>query len=202
MNAVAKHISKTSVIVVGSPDILEKLRQFGTVYEYTSDLELKKEESKKVSLTAEQLMENHKKALGGIDKISTITSVIASAKAAFDMGGQQMSGTMTRKQKAPGKEISTVDMQMFKQTMITDGTSAWIVMNGQSKEITDDKKQGRILDAHIMKTARLLELGYKIELKGQEGNSIIAESVTGLRTSAPHVNRFASFAELIIAYGV
>ena len=46
MNAVAKHISKTSVIVVGSPDILEKLRQFGTVYEYTSDLELKKEESK------------------------------------------------------------------------------------------------------------------------------------------------------------
>ncbi len=176
MNAVAKHISKTSVIVVGSPDILEKLRQFGTVYEYTSDLELKKEESKKVSLTAEQLMENHKKALGGIDKISSITSVIASAKAAFDMGGQQMSGTMTRKQKAPGKDISTVDMQMFKQTMITDGNSAWIVMNGQSKEITDDKKQGRILDAHIMKTARLLELGYKIELKGQEGNSIIAES--------------------------
>jgi len=69
---------------------------------------------------------------------------------------------------------------MFKQTMITDGTSAWVVMNGQSQEIKDDKKQDRILDAHIMKSARLLELGYKIEIKGQEGNSIIAESTDPL----------------------
>lgn len=176
-NAMSKHVSKLSIVVVGSPDVLESLKQFGPVYEYTSDFEVKKSEMKKVEMTPQELMEKHRKALGGMENISKISTLITSGTASFDMNGQQMQGSILRKQKAPGKEVTIMDFKMFKQTMMTDGNQAWRMMGPQVQEVTEaDEKQGMLDNAHIAESARMLELGKTLTIKGQEGNAIIVEA--------------------------
>jgi hypothetical protein len=176
-SAMSKHLSKLSIVVVGSPDVLETLKQFGPVYEYTTDFEVKKSELKKVDMTPQELMEKHRKALGGMENISKISTLITTGAASFDMNGQQMQGTLLRKQKAPGKEVTIMDFKMFKQTMMTDGNQAWRMMGPQVQEVTEaDEKQGMLNNAHIVESARMLELGKTLTIKGQEGNAILVES--------------------------
>ena len=92
------------------------------------------------------------------------------------MNGQQMQGTLLRKQKAPGKQVKIMDFKMFKQTMMTDGNQAWRMMGPQVQEVTEaDEKQGMLNDAHIVESARMLELGKTLTIKGQEGNAILVE---------------------------
>ena len=86
---------------------------------------------KKVEMTPQELMEKHRKALGGMENISKISTLITSGTASFDMNGQQMQGSILRKQKAPGKEVTIMDFKMFKQTMMTDGNQAWRMMGPQ-----------------------------------------------------------------------
>ena len=175
-SAMSKHSSKLSIVVVGSPDVLETLKQFGPVYEYTTDFEVKKSEVKKVDMTPQELMEKHRKALGGMENISKISTLITTGTASFDMNGQQMQGTLLRKQKAPGKQVKIMDFKMFKQTMMTDGNQAWRMMGPQVQEVTEaDEKQGMLNDAHIVESARMLELGKTLTIKGQEGNAILVE---------------------------
>lgn len=177
-NAMSKHLSKLSIVVVGSPDVLETLKQFGPIYEYTTDFEPKKSELKKVNLTPQELMEKHRNALGGMNNISKISTLITKGTASFDMNGQQMQGNFERKQKAPGKDISVLDFKVFTQKQITDGNRAWMSMGGQTKEITEPaQKNNMIENAHIMESTRLLELGSKMNIKGQEGNLIIVEVI-------------------------
>lgn len=176
-SAVSKHLAKQSIVVVGNPDVLETLRQFGPVYEFTTELEPKKAESKKVDLTPEQLMEKHRAALGGMDNIAKISTLITTGTASFDMNGQELRGNITMKQKAPGKQVIVMDFKMFKQSTMTDGNQAWRMMGPQTEEVTDNaEKQEMIDDAHIAQSARLIELGYTLTIKGQEGSSIVVES--------------------------
>ena len=176
-SAMSKHLSKLSIVVVGSPDVLETLKQFGPVYEYTTDFEVKKAEIKKVGMTPQELMDKHRNALGGMENISKISTLITSGTASFDMNGQQMQGSLLRKQKAPGKEVTVMDFKMFKQTMMTDGNQAWRMMGPQVQEVTEaDEKQGMLDNAHIAESARMLELGKTLTIKGQEGNAIIVEA--------------------------
>ena len=177
-NAMSKHLSKLSIVVVGSPDVLETLKQFGPVYEYTTDFEPKKTEMKKVNLTPEELMKNHRNAMGGLDNISKISTLITSGTASFDMQGQQMQGTMLRKQKAPGKDASVMDLKVFAQKQVTDGNRSWMSIGGQTREVTDPaQKNSMIQNAHILQSTRLLELGNTLKIKGQEGDFIIADLV-------------------------
>jgi len=145
-SAVTKHLAKQSIVVVGSPDVLETLRQFGPVYEFTTELEAKKAESKKVDLTPEQLMEKHRAALGGMENISKISSLITTGTASFDMNGQELRGNITMKQKAPGKQVMVMDFKMFKQTTMTDGNQAWRMMGPQSEEVTDNAEKQEMID--------------------------------------------------------
>ena len=177
-SAMSKHASKLSIVVVGSPDVLETLKQFGPVYEYTTDFEVKKSEVKKVDMTPQELMEKHRKALGGMESISKISTLTTKGSASFDMNGQKMEGSFERKQKAPGKDISILDFKVFTQKQITDGNRAWISMGGQSKEITEPaQKNNMIENAHILESTRLLELGSKLNIKGQDGDLIIVEVI-------------------------
>jgi zinc protease len=177
-SAMSKHASKLSIVVVGSPDVLETLKQFGPVYEYTTDFEVKKSEVKKVNMTPQELMEKHRKALGGMDNISKISTLTTKGSASFDMNGQKMQGNFERKQKAPGKDLSILDFKIFTQKQITDGNRAWISMGGQTKEITEPaQKNNMIENAHILESTRLLELGSKLNIKGQEGDLIIVEVI-------------------------
>ena len=177
-SAMSKHSSKLSIVVVGSPDVLETLKQFGPVYEYTTDFEVKKSEVKKVDMTPQELMEKHRKALGGMESISKISTLTTKGSASFDMNGQKMEGSFERKQKAPGKDVSILDFKVFTQKQITDGNRAWISMGGQSKEITEPaQKNNMIENAHILESTRLLELGSKLNIKGQDGDLIIVEVI-------------------------
>jgi predicted Zn-dependent peptidase len=177
-SAMSKHASKLSIVVVGSPDVLETLKQFGPVYEYTTDFEVKKSEVKKVEMTPQELMEKHRKALGGMESISKISTLTTKGSASFDMNGQMMQGSFERKQKAPGKDLSILDFKIFTQKQITDGNRAWISMGGQTKEITEPaQKNNMIENAHILESTRLLELGSKLNIKGQEGELIIVEVI-------------------------
>lgn len=177
MKAAKTYLSAPSVVVVGSPDVLEKLRSFGPVYEYTLDLEPKKDDLEKISLTVDQLMDNHRRALGGAEKIKAVQTLLTKASAKFEMNGQTLEGSMERRQKAPGFDAMTMDLKMFKSQTWSDGQKMWMSNNGSpAAEAPEAEVKKRMAAAHILYTASLPELGYKLEVKGKQGSSVIVKA--------------------------
>lgn len=157
LDAASKYVkpSQTSIVVVGNPDVLPVLRKLGTVYEY--DLDLKPFKAvEKVAMSIDDLLTKHIKALGGKEKIAGVQTLVSTAKASFEAGPQQFTGTLMRKQKQVGKSCMNVDFGVFKQQMWTDGSKAWMSMMGQpAKEVTGEEAKEQFDDAILFPTVKI-----------------------------------------------
>ncbi|HRE59304.1 MAG TPA: insulinase family protein [Candidatus Kapabacteria bacterium] len=184
-NAAKKYLlpEQTSLVIVGSKEVLPKLQRFGKVYEYDLDLqsaEAAKSKISAVSMTADEILAQHKKALGG-DKLASVTSIVAKGTANISMGGgtsmQSMQGSFTEKKKAPNKRYSLLDLGRMKQEMWMDGTKGWVANPGQGpQEMPADKFAEESADAALFKTAMLKELGYTLKVIGKKDGNIIVEA--------------------------
>lgn len=175
---------QTSIVVVGSKEVLPKLQRFGKVYEYDLDLqsaEAAKNKISAVSMTADEILAKHKQAVGG-DKLSTVTSIVIKGTANISMGGgtsmQSMQGSFTEKKKSPNKRYSLLDLGRMKQEMWMDGNKGWIANPGQGPEEMDaDKFVEESADAALFKTAMLKEMGYTLKVIGKKEGDIIVEAL-------------------------
>jgi predicted Zn-dependent peptidase len=167
---------QTSIIVVGSPDVLPNLKKLGTVYEYTLDLEpVTKTVDDKVDITVQDLFQKHIQALGGKANVAAVKTLITKAKSSLEQGPNLAEGTIVKKQKAPNSDNTFADLQVFKQQSWTNGTKAWRAQNGapaQESPAAEAAKQK--LQATILLSAKLLDLGYKAEITAKkDGNYVV-----------------------------
>jgi len=149
---------KAFIVVVGSPEVKEKLTQFGKIYDYNINLEpLSGDKAKieKISLSADDLLKKYQKALGGLDKINSVRTIIDTAIAIMISKGIETKGRIVQYQKAPNLKYFVMEFDSFKQEVWVDGQNAWVRLNEIQKiDFPDAEKY--IYDATLFKDTKLL----------------------------------------------
>jgi len=181
-NIASQYLNPTKgyIIVVGSPEVKEKLSSFGKLYDYDLDLNpLSGEKAKmeRVSLNPIELIEKYIKALGGSEAISQIHTVIDTAQAEMIYGSGPMKGLLIQYQKVPDKKYTVFDMGVFRQEVWVDAQEVWLKLNKLEKLATKDAEKF-IKDALILKDTKLLEMGFTCEVLGKQGNFILMKAVS------------------------
>ncbi|MFH1051127.1 MAG: insulinase family protein [bacterium] len=172
--------SKGYLIIVGSPEVKEKLSQFGKLYDFDLDLNpLSGEKAKMepISMTSNELIEKYINSIGGRDSLNNIQTVIDSAQVEMISGSNVMKGTLIQYQKSPGKKYMDFDMNVFRQQVWVDGKDVWVKLNQVEKMETDESEKF-IYDAQIFKDTRLVDMGYNCSILGKQGNTILMKAVS------------------------
>lgn len=166
------------IVVVGDPSNKEKLAKFGKIYEYNTDYEPvtgAKAKAEKVDLTPKQLMEKYHNAIGGTGKINEINSIEVTGKLEFDMQGQTIPGSVTEKYQKPNKKFSEFDLGIMKTHTYYNGKEGWMAVGPEMQQATGTDLDRVKAQSEFMRDARLLEIGYKMEIIGKQKNYIVAK---------------------------
>jgi predicted Zn-dependent peptidase len=171
------HPENCIILVVGSRDVVENLKQFDTdgkieFYDYNGDV--KSGEKKKIpeGLTAEQVVEDYvlaytqsssmKEALKKLKKVKDITMVSTT-----EMQGMQLE--ITIKRKAPNMMLSEMNMSgMTVQKSVFDGTSGGSSGMQGNKAFEGDEIEEQKYSSTMHIETKYAELGYKVTLKSIE----------------------------------
>jgi hypothetical protein len=169
------------IVVVGAPEIREKLEKFGKIFDYDMDLNpLTGDNAKmeKVSMDAEDLLEKFNKATGGEKAIKGVTSLIDTCKATITLSGKSYPGTIIQIQKAPNMKYNLMDFGFMKQESWVDGKEVWANYIGAPEKLKGEDADKYLFDATIMNNNRLLELGYKCTVLGKQGSEILMKAIS------------------------
>ncbi|HPU23564.1 MAG TPA: pitrilysin family protein [Candidatus Kapabacteria bacterium] len=167
---------KSRIIAVGDPSIRPMLEKFGTVFDYNIDLEPlsgPKAKLDEVSLSPKDLIERHRRALGG-DAINNVQSIKKIAKSRINLGGQLINGEITQFIKSPNKMYMKLDMQIMQQEIWIDGNEGYVNAFGETSKLEGMMLEQLIFEATPFATCKLLDMGYKVEIKGKKNGEIIA----------------------------
>ncbi len=179
----AKYMNPQSayIVVVGKPEVLTSLEKFGKVYEFNMDYEPMTGENakmEKVDLSAEQLLAKYVKAIGGLEKINSITTLTKSSTVEFGMQGQNFPGTIVEKTKVGNKQYSSLNVQNVLSTEVwADGVNVWMKAQGSIAQAEGDDKDKILKDAVLFADSKLLENGNKCEVLGKQQNNILLKVV-------------------------
>ncbi|GAB1429476.1 hypothetical protein MASR2M18_03080 [Ignavibacteria bacterium] len=181
LDVAAKYVKpeQTSVVVVGNPDVIPALKKLGTVYEFDLDLKPVKA-AEKTSMNIGELLSKHIEALGGKEKIGAVKTMTYKGKASIEMGANQMTGTVIRKNKEGGKATFTLDLGMMKQQVWISGQKVWASMMGQpAKELTGEEAEDYMDEAYIFPSAHLTDNPHikQMNLLGLKDGMYILETV-------------------------
>ncbi len=126
----------------------------------------------KPELTADQIVQKHIEALGGLDKLKAINTLSASGKAT--MAGGQMEAPMVMQMKRPSSMRMEMTIQGKKIVQAFDGTTAWMInpMLGsdtpQKASADDTQEMKDSADIDFSSLANYKEKGNTVELVGME----------------------------------
>ncbi len=170
------------IIVVGSPEVKEKLEQFGPIKEFTMNLEPSEAEAfMPSSASADEIIDAYVGALGGRQSLDNVKTVTYEAQAEFVFQGQLMKGTFSRKLKAPNKETNQLDLPMLKQQQWIDGNTAWVSMSGgPASQANSEEVQQFLLDARLFPLVAWKNDKYKLSVKGKKNGMIVVDAVSPL----------------------
>ncbi len=166
------------IIVVGDPEVKEKLAKFGKIYEY--DLDLKPVKTETVSIKPEELVANYVKALGGQDKLDAVKSVKMVGKTTQQGPQGPITIKLEQVTTKDKKQYLLQDAGMFgKMTiMMTDGQKAWEpsrTVRGKMDEVPAEKAKEMIDGVEIFDAVNLAKNIANLTVKGKQGNQIVVE---------------------------
>lgn len=162
------------VVVVGSPDVRSKLESFGTIREYTLDLEpLKESAYENAGMSVDELVAKHRAAIGNVDAVRTIKTT---GKGKMVFQGKEYPGAMTRLRMAPDKEYVELDFGVMKQQQWVNAPNAWTaLMGGTAGEVPADERPLLFHEAKMFPLLSAVSDGYKVEIKGKRDGLIELE---------------------------
>lgn len=168
------------IVVVGNPEIRSTLERFGPVYEFTLDLEpVVAEDYQPVEMSVDEIVRGFQQALGGEAAVNSVQSVVMNGKAVMSMQGRDMAGTAVRKWQKPNKDYASIDLTVMQQMQCTNGTQAWVSLNGGPAGEADAMETKRMkLEARIFPALSWQADGYKTLVKGKKGDFIVVEATT------------------------
>lgn len=162
------------LVVVGPPDVREKLEQFGPIFEYTLDIQPASSEAfTELDMSLDELLDAHVAALGGPEAVASVKAIRMKGSALMSMGGREMAGDYERVIEESGKEYQNIDLGMMKQTHWFDGAAAWISLNGGDVGNLSEKEANDIAaDAIIFPATALRNDGLEVVIKGVRNGEI------------------------------
>jgi len=168
------------MVVVGDPSVRAKLEQFGTINEFTLDVEpASATELEPVPMTVSELVAKYADAMGGRAALEAVTSDIVTGSVELTVQGQRMSGTFTQKQASGSKYYSLLDLAMMKQESWFDGVTAWTSIGGGAPSIApDDQREQLRADAVIFPVLGLEQADRKAAIKGKRDGLIIVDATS------------------------
>lgn len=167
------------VVVVGAPEVREKLEKFGKVFVYNLDLQPltgEKAKMEKISMTPNELIEKYIKAIGGLQALENIKTLTRKGKASMAVQGRNIGIEITENYKAPNKKYQNVDFGIYAQKIWVDGENVWTAIQGPPdlQEGTEAKKL--LIDAVLFNDTKLMGLGYNCKILGKQGDEILMKA--------------------------
>ncbi|MEO9483448.1 MAG: pitrilysin family protein [Ekhidna sp.] len=194
IQAMAQKYLKTEnayINVVGKAgEVSESLKQFGKVTYYDTygnevDPSLMKLPE---GLTAEKVIANYSKALGGNDAISKIENV--SMKMTVQAMGQNLSGVQVQAKGMKSKmEISMGGMVAMSN--VSDGLDAIVMQMGNKTPMDEKTKEEQIISNALFSELGLLELGAMLKLESVE--KIEGKDAYGVGVTLPKGNKYTVY---------
>jgi hypothetical protein len=157
------------IIVVGKADeISEEMKSIGEIeyYDIYGEKYIRGEASEiPTDLTAETVLDNYIKAVGGSEKIKAFKDIKISAKA--NAMGRDLE--ITNAVKNPDKALQSLSMGgMELQKAVTSGNKAVMYSQGQAMPMDENTIRDMVASAGIFPELRYKELGIQTKLKGVE----------------------------------
>jgi len=186
---------RAHILVVGNKDeVAEKLTQFDedgelTYYDAFGDEVEMSDVAMPQDMTGEQVIQKYVEALGGKEKLQSVSAQKTVMTASTQMGDMKM--TMT--QKAPNKFYQKVEAQgMTVVETKFDGDQAMMSQMGQKRTIDDEEALGQMkMQGRLFPEASWEELGYTAELKGVE--KVDGQDAYKVAVSTPAGSNYTDF---------
>lgn len=195
VNASAKKLLKPDnmyITVVGNgSQIQEGLIAFGEVKRFTNAGDPERQIALDTEITAEQVIEDYIKAIGGSEKVKTIKTSIMESVAEFPGAKLNINYVYDENVQAFSNKIMAMG-NVAMHTLIKDG-KATVTAGGQSQELTDEQFEAAKMNMFIFPELHYEELGYSIALEGindvegQNAYKVIISNPTG----AKQINYYA-----------
>jgi len=169
------------IIVVGNKEHAEGIKQFAadkTVQFYDLNANpTAAPETKTADISAEQIIDNYVKAIGGVDAINKITDY--KMKANMSAMGQEMEAI--RMFKAPHYSYISINMGgMVVQKIVFDGITYKISGMGGNQEFTEGSEfETAKAEAAVCPEMNFIKNGYIINVKGIENDAYVVEVKKG-----------------------
>lgn len=159
------------IVVVGPKNEAEKLKKFSGdnqihYYDFYGN-PAKNVKTRKIEgdITAQQVIEKYIKAVGGEEKWGKIENL--TMEMTSEMNGMELKFNIYRKK--PNKYATELNMNgMILQRQIYNGEKAFMVAQGQNKELKGDDLNEIKLQAKMLVENQYEELGFKTKLLGIE----------------------------------
>ncbi|MGC9077561.1 MAG: M16 family metallopeptidase [Candidatus Kapaibacteriota bacterium] len=169
---------KAYIVVVGNPDVKQKLEKYGKIFVY--DLDLKPVTGEKGKLEAvgmkpEEIISKYISARGGISLSNEVKSIVVESNATLSFQGQTLNGKIIDKIKTPLMRHQFVDFGMFQSETWLNNDKSWAKVQGQLEEMKDIETEKAIFDVAIMKDFNLLAEKFKAEVLGKQGENLLVK---------------------------
>ncbi len=177
------HPEAAHIIVVGDKtDVAPKLARFAADGKidyrdnYGNPIKVEMTAAAPAGMTADDVMKKYVTALGGEKAISGLKSI--RTVYAMEMQGMQLQRIET-KQGGMLKAVMNMNGSPM-QTEVYNGTKAWAAAMGQKQDITEAAKLAEYKEqADLQAVLMPNKYGAKYNVKGQEGNMIVVEKMSG-----------------------
>ena len=169
------------IIVVGNKERAEGIKQFAadkTVQFYDLNANpTAAPETKTADISAEKIIDNYVKAIGGVDAINKITDY--KMKATMSAMGQEMEAI--RMFKAPHYSFISINMGgMVVQKIVFDGITYKISGMGGNQEFTEGNEfEAAKAEAAVCPEMNFIKNGYIINVKGIENDAYVVDVKKG-----------------------
>ncbi len=172
-----------TILVVGKGDeIAPSLTQFGEVKyfdrygeQYDPNDRIKIPDG----LTAQNIIDNYIKALGGKEKLAAVKNIKTVYEASVQ--GQKLLMTSVKNNKASKQEITMMGMNFM--SSVYDGTNVKITQQGQDIPVGDEDKKDLVVDAQT--TPELYYAKMNVSLALAKAEKINGKTAYGIEVTAP-----------------
>jgi zinc protease len=171
---------KLRLVVVGSPEVKERLQQFGKVYEFNASLvPVAADQLEVVSFSVSEVLAKYESALGGKQAISALKTMISKGSVELSMQGQVYKGTITRSTMAPQSEKMELVFPQFSQAQwIHNGKVMQSFNNSPAMPASPEETPKLLADAMVFPALGITSSGYTTKVVGKQTGHIIVEATT------------------------
>lgn len=169
-------------IVLGDAELANKLERYHNLFLYDNKLNPLNSmwgRFEKYSISTERLINRYK------DKISKdLGKLIALEKHGivkmYNYDSPSSEGIIKIRYQSPDKMYQKIEINGMEQELWVNGSKSWVNLGYSIEEETDKINESSILMSKIFPIASLIELGYKCDVLGVQGNNIVLKAQSPL----------------------